>query len=103
MLIVFQQLHLHQRSRVAHRQRAENNRVQHLIDRRIGADTERQCNHGGAGEGRISAELADRVSQVLSQRIEKREAAPGSVGHQQEYGAGYWVSQQDRSAEGGWR
>ena len=37
-LIVFEQLHLNQRGGVAHRQRAEDNRVEYLINRGIGAD-----------------------------------------------------------------
>ena len=74
-LIVFQQLNLHQRGRVAHRKRAEDHRVQHLINRRIRADAERERQNRRRGEHRIVAQLSERVDQVLGQVVEEGEAS----------------------------
>ena len=43
---VFEELNLNQRSRVADRERAEHDSVQHLEDRGIGSDAERQRKDG---------------------------------------------------------
>ena len=85
-LIVFKQLHLNQRGRAGHRQRAEDNRVEYLINRGIGADAESERKHRGHGEGRIVTQLAEGVNHVLPQGI-----------HQPEYGARSVASQRERS------
>src|ERR1019366_3668799 len=77
---VFEELNLHERGGVAYRERAEDDGVEHLVDGGVGADAEREGQDGGGGEPGIVAELAERVGEVLGERIEEREAALAAIG-----------------------
>ena len=79
-LAVVQQLNLHQPLRFLHRQRAERHGVQHLVDGGVGADAERQRHHGGGCEPWGSAQLAERVSQVLREGVQEWQPALFAVG-----------------------
>jgi hypothetical protein len=71
---------------IAYRQHAEDNRVEYLINRGVGADAESQRKHRGHGERRIVTQLAEGINEIMPQGI-----------HQPEYGARVAASQRERS------
>lgn len=74
-IVAFEQLNLHQPAGVPHRQLAEEDCVEHLVNGQVGADSESQREHRRRREARMGAQLTQRILHVLHES----HASPSSM------------------------